>query len=191
MNRNLVIIYIWDIFWIYWILSAIHTRLKIKKKTNGQNSMQRSIHLIFVSIAFIITFFRFKNIFLYNKIISNNPPFEYIGMMILVLSLLFAIWARVALGKNWSGAIQKVEGQRLIHSGPYKYIRNPIYTGIVFGFLGTFVSFGTLGSLLGFCIILIAYIAKINKEQKFLIIEFEEEYKKYIKESWALIPYIF
>ena len=90
---------------------------------------------------------------------------------------------------EWS--YTKVEGQRLIHSGPYKYIRNPIYTGIVLGFFGTFVSFGTLASLLGFCIILIAYIAKIRKEQKFLIIGFEEEYRVYIKKSWALIPYIF
>lgn len=191
MNRTLIIIYIWDVFWIYWILAAIHTRLKVKKETNGQKFMQRSIHLIFVVIAFIITFFQFTNVFLYNEILPHNLLIEYIGMMILVLSLLFAIWARIILGKNWSGAIQKVEGQRLIHSGPYRYIRNPIYTGIVFGFLGTFVSFGTLGSLLGFCIILIAYIAKISEEQKFLIIEFEEEYRVYIKESWALIPYIF
>jgi len=191
MNRTLIIIYLWDAFWIYWILAAIYTRLKVKKETNGQKFMQRSIHLTFVVIAFIMTFFQFKNVFLYNEILPHNPPIEYIGMMILILSLLFAIWARITLGKNWSGAIQKVEGQRLIHSGPYRYIRNPIYTGIVFGFFGTFVSFGTLGSLLGFCIILIAYIAKINKEQKFLIIEFEEEYRVYIKESWALIPYIF
>ena len=147
--------------------------------------------MIFVVIAFIITFFQFTNVFLYNEILPHNTVIEYIGMMILVLSLLFAIWARITLGKNWSGAIQKVKGQSLIHSGPYRYIRNPIYTGIVFGFFGTFVSFGTLDSLLGFCIILIAYIAKISKEQKFLIIEFEEEYRVNIKESWALIPYIF
>jgi len=191
MNRTLIIIYIWDIFWIYWILAAIYTRLKVKKETKGQKFMQRSIHLIFVVIAFILTFFQFTNVFLYNDILPHNPPIEYIGIMILVLSLLFAIWARITLGKNWSGAIQKVEGQRLIHSGPYKYIRNPIYTGIVLGFFGTFVSFGTLASLLGFCIILIAYIAKIRKEQKFLIIGFEEEYRVYIKKSWALIPYIF
>ena len=191
MSKNLIIIYIWDAFWTYWVLAAIHTRLKVKKESNGQKIMQRSVHLIFVVIAFIITFFEFTNVFLYNEILPHNLPIEYIGIMILVLSLLFAIWARITLGKNWSGAIQKVEGQRLIHSGPYRYIRNPIYTGIVFGFFGTFVSFGTLGSLLGFCIILIAYIYKISKEQKFLIIEFEEEYRVYIKESWALIPYIF
>ncbi|WP_434509914.1 methyltransferase family protein [Desulfitobacterium sp. AusDCA] len=43
-----------------------------------------------------------------------------------------------------------MEGQRLVRRGPYKYIRNPIYTGIVYGFLGTFITFGSLASLLGY-----------------------------------------
>ncbi|MFB9760342.1 methyltransferase family protein [Ectobacillus funiculus] len=43
------------------------------------------------------------------------------------------------LGRNWSGAIQKVKNQRLIRNGPYKHIRHPIYTGIVCGICGIFL----------------------------------------------------
>jgi protein-S-isoprenylcysteine O-methyltransferase Ste14 len=191
MSSVTISIYIWSAFWIYWILSAVNTRSKVKKESSGQKGNQRAIHLTFVAIAFIITFFQFKNVFLWNELIPYVPSVEFVGVIILVLSLLFAIWARLVLGRNWSGAIQKVEGQRLISNGPYKYIRNPIYTGIVCGFFGTFITFGTTASLLGFIIILIAYIAKINREQKFLIEEFGEEYKKYITKSWALIPFVF
>ncbi len=191
MSGVTIAIYIWSAFWIYWILSAINTRSKVKKESSGQKGTQRAIHLAFVVIAFIITFFQFRNIFLWNEIILHTPSVEYIGVIILVLSLLFAIWARVVLGRNWSGAIQKVEGQRLVCNGPYKYIRNPIYTGIVCGFFGTFITFGTIASLVGFIIILFIYIIKISKEQKFLIEEFGEEYKKYITKSWALIPFVF
>lgn len=153
--------------------------------------IERSVHLILVIIAYVITFFQFKNAFLWNRIIPNYGYIEYIGITILVLSLLFAILARIVLGRNWSGAIQKVKGQRLVCSGPYKYIRNPIYTAMVCGFFGTFIAFGSLTSFIGFCIILIIYIMKINREQRFLIIEFGDEYEKYIKRSWALILYIF
>ncbi|WP_410777111.1 methyltransferase family protein [Ectobacillus funiculus] len=73
--------------------------------------------------------------------------------MILFLSLSIAVWTRIILGRNWSGAIQKVKNQRLIRNGPYKHIRHPIYTGIVCGICGTFFIFGTLGSLVGFIII--------------------------------------
>jgi protein-S-isoprenylcysteine O-methyltransferase Ste14 len=191
MSNITVVSYIWGIFWIYWILAAIKTRSNVKKESSGQRSIQRVVHLIFVIISYAITFFQFKNIFLWDRIIPNYEYVEYIGIAILVFSLLFAIWARIVLGRNWSGAIQKVEGQRLVCSGPYKYIRNPIYTGIVCGFFGTFITLGSLASIMGFCIILITYIIKINREQRFLILEFGEEYEKYIKKSWALIPYIF
>ena len=186
-----IAIYMWSAFWIYWILSAMFTRLKVKKEYSGQVSIQRSFHLIFTVMAFAVTFFRINFIYLDNIILPRNFIIQWTGAAILFLSLSFAIWARITLGRNWSGAIQKVEGQRLVRNGPYKYVRNPIYTGIVCGFFCTFVTFGTFASLLGFCIILTAYIIKINKEQNFLIQEFGEEYKKYIRESWALIPYIF
>jgi protein-S-isoprenylcysteine O-methyltransferase Ste14 len=112
-----------------------------------------------------------------------------LGASILLLSLSFAIWARITLGRNWSGAIQKVEEQRLIRNGPYRYIRHPIYTGFVCGFCGTFITLGA--SLLGFIIILISYIAKIIIEENFLVTEFGDEYREYMNESWALIPFIF
>lgn len=191
MSNITVVSYIWSIFWIYWILAAIKTRSNVKKESSGQKSIPRVTHLMLVIISYVITFFQFKNIFLWDRILPSYKYVDYIGIAILVISLLFAIWARIILGRNWSGAIQKVEGQRLVCSGPYKYIRNPIYTGIVCGFFGTFITLRSLASIIGFCIILTTYIIKINREQRFLILEFGEEYKKYIKESWALIPYIF
>ncbi|MFW2504657.1 methyltransferase family protein [Clostridium diolis] len=191
MSNITVVSYIWGIFWIYWILAAMKTRSNVKKESSGQRNIPRIVHLILVIVSYAITFFQFKNIFLWNRILPSYEYVDYIGIAILVFSLLFAIWARIVLGRNWSGAIQKVEEQRLVRSGPYKYIRNPIYTGIVCGFFGTFLTFGSLASIIGFCIILTTYIIKINREQRFLVLEFGKEYEKYIKESWALIPYVF
>ncbi|OOM78465.1 isoprenylcysteine carboxylmethyltransferase family protein [Clostridium sp. BL-8] len=191
MSNTTIAGYIWGIFWIYWMLAAIRTRSKVKKESSGQKSIIRGLHLLLVIISYFLTFVEFKEVFLWKTILPSHKYAGYIGIIILVLSLLFAIWARVVLGRNWSGAIQKVEGQRLVRSGPYKYIRNPIYTGVVCGFLGNFIAIGNLASLIGFCIMLVIYIIKIKREQTFLVEEFGEEYKKYIKESWALIPYIF
>ncbi len=191
MSNTTIAGYIWGIFWIYWMLAAIKTRSKVKKESSGQKSIVRGLHLLLVIISYFLTFVEFKGVFLWKTILHPYEYAGYIGIIILVLSLLFAIWARVVLGRNWSGAIQKVEGQRLVRSGPYKYIRNPIYTGVVCGFLGNLIAIGNLASLIGFCIMLVIYIIKIKREQAFLVEEFGEEYKKYIKESWALIPYIF
>ncbi|ERI91090.1 isoprenylcysteine carboxyl methyltransferase family protein [Clostridiales bacterium oral taxon 876 str. F0540] len=192
MTSTIIItICIWIIFWIYWIISALRTRIKVKKEVAGQKSVQRFVHLFLVVISYFITFYKFNNNFFWNRIIPANLLVDDIGLVILILSLSFGIWARNVLGRNWSGAIQKVEGQRLITHGPYKYIRNPIYTAIVCGFCGTFLVLGRFSSLIGLLIITITYVIKIRNEQKFLLLEFEEEYSNYIKKSWALIPFIF
>ncbi|MBU2703722.1 protein-S-isoprenylcysteine O-methyltransferase Ste14 [Sporomusaceae bacterium BoRhaA] len=101
---------------------------------------------------------------------------KIIGFLLLFLSLAFSVWARVILGKNWSGVIQKVQGQRLITKGPYRYIRNPIYNGIIGGFIGTFIIVGTLASLLGMLIIIVTYILKTIKKERFLVESFGEAY---------------
>lgn len=191
MEKRIIIIYIWDIFWAYWILSAIRTRLKVRKEADGQQNIPRLLHLFFVVLSFFLILFKFDNITLWNRVITPNSSLQNLGMIIVILSLSFAIWARIILGKNWSGAIQKVECQRLVISGPYRYIRNPIYTGILCGFCGTFLVIGTLASLIGFLIITVAYVIKVVKEQKFLVHEFGKDYEDYIKGSWALIPFIF
>ncbi|GFZ32164.1 hypothetical protein CSC2_26900 [Clostridium zeae] len=190
MNK-FIINYIWGLFWGYWILSAMYTRSKVKKLSSGQKSTQRMLHLSLVIVSFVITLFGFKTFIFWKEIIPRNLIVEYFGVIILVISLSFAIWARITLGRNWSGAIQRVEGQRLVKDGPYRHVRNPIYTGIVCGFFGTFIALGTIASLVGFIIMLSTYIVKIRKEQRYLIEEFGEEYNKYISESWALIPFIF
>ena len=183
--------YIWSLFVIYWVLSALHTRRKVKKDGSGQERIPRALHLFLVFIAFAVTYSNPEIMRLNEIILPHNWVIEYTGGIILFLSLLFAIWARIVLGKNWSGAIQKVEGQRLIKCGPYKHIRNPIYTGVICGFFGTFLTLGTIASFLGLCIVSAAFLVKIKNEQRFLIMEFGEEYKQYIKETWALLPYIF
>src|SRR4051794_14513039 len=104
-----VTIYLWSVFWVYWMLLAISTRKKVKKEYSGQESSQRIVHLIFVIIAFVITFFPVN--FINRIIIPSNYAFESLGGVILLLSLSFAVWARIILGRNWSEAIQKVKNQ--------------------------------------------------------------------------------
>jgi hypothetical protein len=41
--------------------------------------------------------------------------------------IMFAWWARIHLGRLWSGAITRKEGHRVIDSGPYALVRHPIY----------------------------------------------------------------
>ena len=55
----------------------------------------------------------------------------WLGLLMVVAGLAFAVWARVHLGRNWSGTVTVKENHELIRSGPYAIVRHPIYTGLL------------------------------------------------------------
>lgn len=49
----------------------------------------------------------------------------------------FAIWARFYIGENWSSAVTIKVGHELIRTGPYAWVRHPIYCGLLLAIAGT------------------------------------------------------
>ncbi|MBI5452967.1 isoprenylcysteine carboxylmethyltransferase family protein [Candidatus Gottesmanbacteria bacterium] len=104
-----------------------------------------------------------------------------------------SVSARRVLGTNWAHAAeyQIKKDHELVTSGIYKYIRNPIYTGLVIAITGAelvaksylFIFF----ALFGFWV---AYI-QAKREEKILQEHFGKEYSDYMKKSKTLIPFIF
>ena len=54
----------------------------------------------------------------------------------------FTVWARIALGRNWSAEVTFKQDHELIESGPYALVRHPIYTGLIVMALGTAIDYG-------------------------------------------------
>lgn len=119
-----------------------------------------------------------------------RAPLPYfIGLAVLVAGLAFAVWARVHLGRNWSGNVTVKEGHELIRTGPYGYVRHPIYTGFLTGVLGTTICSGTLRAALALAIIGTALIVKLRAEERFMRETFPGQYEKYSEEVPALVPF--
>jgi len=112
-----------------------------------------------------------------------------IGLVVLVAGLAFSVWARVHLGRNWSGNVTVKEGHELIRTGPYRYVRHPIYTGILAGVLGTAICSGTVRGALGLAIIAAALIVKLRAEEVFMRETFPGQYEKYREQVPALVPF--
>jgi protein-S-isoprenylcysteine O-methyltransferase Ste14 len=108
---------------------------------------------------------------------------------VLIAGLGFAVWARVHLGRNWSGAVTVKEGHELIRTGPYGYVRHPIYTGVLTGLLGTVICSGTVRAALGFLIIAIALMRKLSIEEAMMRETFPDQYQKYCEKVPALVPF--
>jgi protein-S-isoprenylcysteine O-methyltransferase Ste14 len=110
------------------------------------------------------------------------------GWLLTALGMLFSIWARVSLGRNWSGRVVLKHGQELVCTGPYALVRHPIYTGLLVALSGTALYEGHWGVLLGLGCFAIGFLLKARSEENLLEREFGERYREYRDRTPMLIP---
>jgi protein-S-isoprenylcysteine O-methyltransferase Ste14 len=106
------------------------------------------------------------------------------------LGFLFCWWARLHLGRLWSGWITKKEGHRIIDTGPYAIVRHPIYTGVLTAALATMAVKGTGHAMLGVALLIAGYWLKARLEERFLREELgAEAYDSYRRRVPMLVPF--
>jgi protein-S-isoprenylcysteine O-methyltransferase Ste14 len=113
----------------------------------------------------------------------------WIGFAVLLAGVALAVWARVHLGRNWSGTVTVKQDHELIRSGPYGYVRHPIYTGLIAGLIGTAICSGTLRAAIGVAIISAALYVKSRTEERFMRETFPGQYERYRAAVPALVPF--
>ncbi len=103
----------------------------------------------------------------------------------------FTWWARIHLGRFWSNTITRKEDHRVIDTGPYGFVRHPIYTGLIAGMLATGVAVGTVTAMLGAVLISLGMWQKARLEEGFLTTELgAEAYGLYRKRVPMLVPFL-
>lgn len=103
---------------------------------------------------------------------------------------LFAWWARIHLGRLWSGSVVKKVGHHVVDTGPYRLVRHPIYTGIILAVLATAAAKGTAAAVLGGLVVTVALYGKARIEERFLRDELGAgAYDSYARRVPMLVPW--
>jgi protein-S-isoprenylcysteine O-methyltransferase Ste14 len=176
----------WFIFVGYWIFSAIKAKKNITERrffTGG-----RLPALIFIVVFLLSKIFNYFGIHLARPVIS--PVLDGVGIVLTVLGIAFAIWARVYLGRNWGMPMGIQEGAELVTTGPYTYVRNPIYTGVIFAVVGTTFVIGLLWLLVPYGLAGIYFVYSAKQEEKLMMQQFPNQYPEYKKRTKMFIPFI-
>jgi protein-S-isoprenylcysteine O-methyltransferase Ste14 len=113
------------------------------------------------------------------------------GATLTLLGCSFAVWARMALGANWSGRPTVKSGHQLIVGGPYAFARHPIYTGLLVAAIGTTFADLQWPRVLGVAIIAGVMLFKIRQEESLMMDTFPDTYPRYRQNVKALIPGLF
>ena len=103
----------------------------------------------------------------------------------------FCWWARLHLGRLWSGSVTRKEGHHIVDTGPYRLVRHPIYTGIIIAALATAIERGTVTSMIGFALMVLGCWIKARLEESFLRSELgADAYDAYAKRTGMLAPFL-
>ena len=125
-----------------------------------------------------------------NRLLPPTHRVFFVGIALVVVGLLFTIWARLYLGRNWSGEVRIANEHELMRSGPYRFVRHPIYSAILGMYIGTVLVSGEIHAPIAFVIVTLAYWRKIGLEERALHERFGAEFAAYSRETSLLIPHV-
>jgi protein-S-isoprenylcysteine O-methyltransferase Ste14 len=111
------------------------------------------------------------------------------GVLVAGLGLLLLWRSHSALGKNFRPTLEVAPDQELVTTGPYRYVRHPLYLA----FLLMLTSTGLLSSnwfigVVGVLLIASITVVRIPAEETLLSQRFGERYREYRQRTRALLP---
>ena len=114
---------------------------------------------------------------------------RWLGVGVALSGFTLLQWAQQSLGKNWSDEPRLVEGQEMISSGPYRWIRHPIYAAflLILGSLLLISANWFIGALwIGMTCLDVT--SRMRTEESMMVGQFGEQYRAYMRRTGRLFP---
>lgn len=176
---------VWLGFIVFWSATAGRRG----SLTLKESPRSRALRQYLTTLGLLLLFLSIPG--LRGRYLLPNPWHVPAGLGIMAAATLFHVWARGHLGRNWSSEVAIRPGHELVRTGPYRFVRHPIYTAIIGLAIGTALVSGRVLSLAGALLFAIAYLGKLRLEERALQETFGAEWQEYRKRSWALLPGVF
>ncbi len=178
---ELVFAVVWAAFWLYWLLAAFSM-----KKGRVPWSRELGIRaVIVITVILLIRLGAFRD-----RSPNTDPWRAGLGLALLTVGLVFAIWARVHIGRNWGTPMTQKDEPELVASGPYRLVRHPIYSGILLAGIGTAVALSWIW-LAAVVLAGIYFIYSAIIEERYMTERFPDAYPAYKRSTKMLVPFVF
>jgi protein-S-isoprenylcysteine O-methyltransferase Ste14 len=183
--------YLFAAMWLAWLLYWAVAAAGAKTTLRREAPLSRLGYVIPLCLAgLLFTRTQWPWAFLGERFLPGGAAPFWIGALLTAGGLLFTVWARIHLGRNWSGTVTIKEDHELVTSGPYALVRHPIYTGLMLAFVGSAVALGQWRGVAAALLAILAFWKKLRIEERWLGQEFGDAYATYRKRVAALIPYV-
>ena len=177
MTLTTVVFLVWAVFWIYWLIAAAGAKQSVR------TSRFRRPGLMFLVGVVLLRVFKTGNVAV------NSPILEVVGLILLAAGLGLAVWARIYLGGNWGMPMTERAEPELVTSGPYRFVRHPIYSGLLLALLGTALA-TNLYWLIALALAGAYFIYSATVEERLMTTSFPAGYASYKAHTKMLIPFV-
>ena len=171
----------WAAFWIYWLVAAFSMK-------RGRPAWSRELRIRAVIIVLAILLVRLGAF--RDHGLNSDPWRAGPGLILFAVGLVFAIWARLHIGRNWGTPMSQKNEPELVTSGPYRLVRHPIYSGVLLAGVGTAVALSWQW-LIAVVLVGIYFVYSATVEEGYLTEQFPESYPAYRHSTKMLVPYLF
>lgn len=185
----LVVVFIIECLWgvgiCYWVARGFSNKRSVYRQSRRSVWLYLLVASAYMEIVFNIRALR-------AHALRQTLTTQIGGIALCVMGIALAVAARRTLGRNWSGLVTLKQDHELIRHGPYRFVRHPIYAGVIVAVAGTLLAImPDLRGLLVFVFLATALRLKSIWEEKMLSRQFPEEYPRYMRQVKALVPFVY
>jgi protein-S-isoprenylcysteine O-methyltransferase Ste14 len=180
----LVLRVLWGGLILYWIAKSWGN----KPETYRLNPIWRLLALAFAIGVWALV--RQYATYFNEPVFSDDAVCGPVGVGLTLAGFAVAVWARRTLGSNWSANPTIKVDHELVRRGPYRFVRHPIYTGLILAFVGTALVDGRRRAGVWVAVGILMLWIKSRFEEALMRRRFPEAYPAYARATKALIPYV-
>ena len=177
------------LYGLAWASTALYWSSPAKAAQSGEFKWYRPLRLVTLAVTFALLFWDATGVgFLGRRFLPPVLILGLVGFSLALIGMAATWWARVELGQYWSDRVIVQTDHQLVRTGPYAYMRHPIYSGVLLAVLGTALVVGEWRGVLAFLILLTNYAIKAKKEERILTERFSDEFRQHQREAGFLLP---
>jgi protein-S-isoprenylcysteine O-methyltransferase Ste14 len=179
------------IVWSVWALSWWAAAAWSKKAVKRPPAKSEMLHRLVTAAGAVLLFGVYRSRF--NSEPSSWTLATYAQWSLFagaVIGFAFAWWARIHIGRLWSGSVGRKEDHHVVDRGPYALVRHPIYTGIILAAVCTALLRGVPLAFVGVALIITGLYIKARMEEAFLVQELGTSYDTYARRVPMLVPFM-
>jgi protein-S-isoprenylcysteine O-methyltransferase Ste14 len=168
---------IWGAFGLYWLIAAIGA------KSGSRSGGFRPPGLLLVAAFLLLRGFKL------NGLAVHSPVLQAVGVVLFLAGVGLAVWARIYLGRNWGMPMTRKDEPELVTSGPYRFVRHPIYSGLLLAVLGTVLA-TNIAALIALVLLGAYFVYSATVEERVLSTSLPAAYPAYQARTKMVIPFV-